>query len=364
VGAHRVFGILTMATLLAVVGPLPAGASGPVTKLASKTSSGVPANGDSFAPAVSASGRYVAFESDADNLPGDDAVNNVYVHDRQTGNTRLASKATSGEPADGTSTYTSISANGRYVAFGSLADNLPGNDGNYDIFVHDRQTGRTRLASKTSEGVPAEGTAFGTDLSGNGRYVIFASNADNLPGEDAFNNVYVHDRQTGNTRLASKTSEGVPADGNSVAPSISADGRYAAFHSDADNLPGDDTVTDVFVHNRETGRTLLVSVTSGGTPSDGSSFAPSLSSTGRYVAFYSNAQNFPGNDAVADVFLHDRRSGRTKLVSQTTGGTPANGNSTGVDIAAGGGYVGFHSNADNLPGRNAFVNVYLRGPLT
>ncbi len=328
------------------------------TRLISKTSAGTPADGWSFTPSVSASGRYVAFESQANNLPGDDTVNNVYIHDRKTGKTRLISKTSAGTPADGWSFTPSVSASGRYVAFRSAANNLPGNNGVYDVFIHDRKTGKTRLVSKTSAGAPANENSSVPSISASGRYVAFESSATNLPGDDGLYDVYIHDRKTGKTRLVSKTSAGAPADGNSYTPSISASGRYVAFESQANNLPGNDAVDDVYIHDRKSGKTRLISKTSAGDPADGDSYDPSLSASGRYVAFQSDATNLPGNDAVDDVYIHDRKTGKTRLVSKTSAGTPADGHSYEASVSASGRYVAFSSGSDNLPG-NAVGNVYL-----
>jgi Tol biopolymer transport system component len=300
--APRTISTVVLALLAAALIAGPAHAA-PATRLVSKTSGGTPANDDSFRASISSSGRYVAFHSIATNLPGNDSVQDVLVHDRETGRTRLVSKTSGGTPANGHSFQPSISSSGRYVAFYSDATNLPGNDSVLDVFVHDRETGRTRLVSKTSGGTPANGASSQPSISSSGRYVAFVSSATNLPGNSAAD-VLVHDRKTGRTRLVSKTSGGTPANAQSFDPSISSSGRYVAFNSIAANLPGDDSVFDVFVHDRETGRTRLVSKTSGGTPANGHSFRPSISSSGRYVAFDSDATNLPGNDSVFDVFVH------------------------------------------------------------
>jgi Tol biopolymer transport system component len=218
------------------------------TRLVSKTSGGTPANGDSFNPSISSSGRYVAFDSLATNLPGDDSVFDVFVHDRETGKTRLVSKRSDGTPANGGSFDPSISGSGRYVAFDSFATNLPGDDSFTDVFVHDRNTGKTRLVSKRSNGTPANGDSFDPSISGSGRYVAFESNATNLPGDDSFGDVFVHDRETGKTRLVSKRSNGTPANGDSFNPSISSSGRYVAFDSLATNLPGGGGQRRIYLH--------------------------------------------------------------------------------------------------------------------
>jgi Tol biopolymer transport system component len=346
--------LLVVPALLAAAA-LPAGAA--TTRLVSKTSAGTPANGDSGDPSISASGRYVAFQSHADNLPGNDAFWNIYVHDRNTKTTRLVSKKTNGTPADGDSSAPSISASGRFVAFQSAAPNLPGNDGFLNVYVHDRETGKTRLVSRKSNGTPADGASSQPAIR-SGRYVAFRSTANNLPGNDAFANIYVHDRKTKTTRLVSKTSNGTPADGSSATPSISSSGRHVAFQSGADNLPGNDAVSNIYVHDRETKATRLVSKRTDGTPADGTSTHPSISNSGRHVAFESGANNLPGNDAVSNIYVHDRETKATRLVSKRTDGTPADGHSHSPSMRSGR-YVAFQSTANNLPGENANADVYL-----
>ena len=347
--------------VLATVVALPAVAAALETSLVSKSSAGNPVNADAYQPSISGSGRFVSFFSAATNLPGNDGVADVYVRDRDRGKTHLVSRKSSGRPAAGGGSFNSaISRSGRFVAFDSEATNLPGDDAVQDVYVHDRRTGKTRLVSRTSGGAPANGHSFGPAISGSGRYVAFESEAGNLPGDDGFQNVYVHDRRTGKTRLVSRTSGGEPANGPSFAPSLSRSGRVIAFEAVADNLPGEDSVDDeVYVHDRKTGKTRLVSKTSGGEPSTGSE-SPSISASGRYVAFESHADNLPGNDLYQDVFVHDRRSGKTRLVSRTSGEDDADGDSGRGSLSGSGQRVAFYSSAPNLPGDDAVDDVYVR----
>jgi Tol biopolymer transport system component len=401
-----------IATLVGVA--VPALGAGPRTALVSKNSAGAAADENSSSASTSGSGRFVAFQSFADNLPGDPVVSDIFVHDRETGKTRLVSRTSAGQASQGDSFFPSISRSGRYVAFFSNADNLPGDDASLDVYLHDRKTGKTRLVSRTSAGEPAVGDSTEPAVSASGRFVAFSSDATNLPGNDLFGDVYVHDRKTGKTRLVSRSSAGEPADGTSFGrAAISASGRYVAFFSDADNLPGDDSVTgayvhdrrtgrtrfiakitigqqpeggasasmsgsgryvafgsedngsaNVYVHDRRTGKTRLVSRTSAGAPADGPSFGPSLSATGRYVAFSSEADNLPGDDSVGNVYLRDLEIGRTRLISRTSAGVPADTGSSRVPAIAGSGrYVAFTSDANNLPGPEGRPSVYIHGPL-
>jgi Tol biopolymer transport system component len=219
--------------------------------------------------------------------------------------------SSTGEQADANSSGSAVSADGRFVAFGSNASNLVPNDGNhtYDVFVRDRKTGKTRRVSVSSEGVEGNGASQNPSISANGRFVAFSSGAANLvPGDTKEHvDVFVHDRKTGKTRRVNLSSAGVEADLDSDLPSISASGRFVAFESFATNLvPGDTkAVRDVFVRDRKTGKTKRVSVSSAGVEGDAESFAPSISGDGRFVAFESPAMNLVPEDLnnARDVFL-------------------------------------------------------------
>src|SRR3990170_4575657 len=248
------------------------------------------------------------------------------------GTTERASVSTAGAQGDAISGYPAISGDGRYVAFRSAASNLvPGDDNAVqDIFVHDRQTGATERVSVTSAGGQATNYSDEPAISGDGRYVAFRSPATNLVAADtnALSDVFVHDRQTGATERVSVTSAGGQGSGgHSYEPSVSDDGRYVAFRSRATNLVAGDTngTDDVFVRDRQTGVTVRVSVDSSGVQGNGGSYEPSVSGDGRYVAFRSVASNLvPGDDnAVQDIFVHDRQTGATERVSVTSAGGQA-----------------------------------------
>jgi Tol biopolymer transport system component len=325
--------------------------------------------GCSDAAGISADGRYVAFVSEAANLvPGDtNGASDVFVHDRKTGRTTRVSVSTRGRQANGSSGFAAISADGRYVAFGSSASNLVARDTNgaADIFSHDRKTGRTTRVSVGRHGRQAlcdvnfcEST--GPALSAHGRYVAFTSLASNLVRGDSNHlpDVFVRDLATGQTQRVSVSSSGSQAKGRrhsngSNAPSISADGRYVAFHSDASNLVRGDTnrTEDIFLHDRKTGTTTRVSVGRRGGQANGESLGPpSISPDGRYVAFASLASNLVAGDTndITDVFLHDCRTGRTILVSRSSDGDLGNDGSAPGAISANDRYLAFTSWASNL----------------
>lgn len=345
------------------------------TKLVSRNSAGEVLDDESSHPSISANGRWIVFESGATNLPGNDLNFDVFIRDMETGKTRLVSQTSGGEPGNSGSTDPVLSTNGRFVAFETDADNFPGDSNELDVFVRDIARNRTRLVSKTTGGDPAEGgPSSDPAISRNGRFVAFESEADNLPGAGATldDQTYVHDRRTGRTRLVSKTSGGDPADGDSEDPGISGNGRFVGFESEAStNLPGAASYDLVYIHDVEAGKTRLVSKTSGGVPADDASTDPSLNRGGRYVAFESHADNL---SAVSDpfwfnVFLHDRRTSRTRLISRTTAGDPAQDGPTFIPSAVNvltpaGEFIVFSSNADNLPGDDNFERVFIRGPLS
>ena len=318
-----------------------------VTERVSVDSTGAEGNLPSTAPSDSSDGRYVAFESSATNLVAGDGngTADVFVHDRQTGTTIRVSVRSNGTEADDASSDPSISGDGRHVAFGSVASNLVAGDmpfpfGFPDIFVHDR------------------------DADGNGTY-------DEAGGVST---VRVSVDSAGNERLDP-----------SLAPSISADGRYVAFQSDAALVATDsDQYVDIFVHDRDADEdgiyddedgsydpgevsTVRVSVDSAGTEGNADSGAPSISADGRYVAFESSATNLVpgGSDGSIHIFVHDRDADgdgiyddedgsydpgevSTVQVSVDSVGTEGDLGSRVPSISADGPYVAFESDATNL----------------
>ncbi len=354
------------------------------TSLVSVDSDGRQGNRVSGLPFISADGRYVAFDSNAINLVGDDTNNScdkngnpannlagiilncrdVFVHDRQTRQTSRVSVASDGTQGNGSSGWASISADGRYVAFYSEANNLVSGDtnGGTDVFVHDRQTRQTSRVSVASDGTQGNapgGRAFVAwagfaSISADGRYVAFWSVANNLVSGDTndIDDVFVHDRQTRQTSRVSIASDGTQGNRRSGWPSISADGRYVAFWSEASNLVSDDTngVADVFVHDRKAGTTTRVSVASDGAQGNERSSGLSISADGRYVAFWSVASTLVNGDTNGrqDVFIHDRETGWTSRVSVASDGARANDWSGSPSISADGRFVAFESVVSNL----------------
>ncbi|MBW4513792.1 MAG: hypothetical protein KME11_01040 [Timaviella obliquedivisa GSE-PSE-MK23-08B] len=372
------------------------------------------ANGNRFAffdsLSISGDGRYVAFASDADNLVPNDGngETDVFVRDILSGTTILASVSSNGSQlAANTRDFNlrpAISANGQFVVFQSQANNLVPNDTNnddQDIFVRDLGAGTTTRVSVNSLGeqskpwnVIASADSRTPSISGDGRFVAFESNAINLDRRDTGANnfdIFVHDRQTSQTRQVSVNSQGSVAVGESSKETsigfsktswssnavISANGRYVVFQSGATNLiPSDNNDrVDVFRHDLQTGETGLVSVgLNGSLANAGSSIGLSgngaISSDGRYVVFQSLANNLVSNDTnnALDVFLRDMVTGTTERISvnssgqEAVGGMPTTVSGDGT-ISDDGRYIAFLSQSANLVD-DAFapfsVGIYLR----
>lgn len=291
---------------------------------------GVQGNSGSDDAAVSVDGRFVAFHSDASNLvPGDtNDITDVFVRDRQAGTTRRVSVGPGGAQADSSSRGPDITPNGRFVAFESDARNLvPGDTNNeVDVFLHDTSTGRTRLVSVRGDGVRGGRSSRDPAVSDDGRYVAFVTAAEELtPGTTGGGpHIVLRDMQTGTIRLVSARPDGAPGDAFSENPAISGNGLFVAFVSLAANLvPGDTNgEADVFVYDRRTRGLRRASVGQGGVQADRSGGSPTLSKTGNIVAFASDAGNLvPGDtNGQADVFVRDLEAGTTRRVSVGPGG--------------------------------------------
>lgn len=311
--------------------------------------------------AMSNTGQWIAFVSDATILVSSDtnAANDVFIHEVASAQTTRVSVDSAGVEGNADSVLPSLSGDGRYVAFVSSATNLVSGDGNgaADVFVRDRQTNQTIRVSVDSVGTEANGASTDPVLSANGQVVAFKSSATNLVAGDSnpWDDVFVRDLGTNQTTRISVSSSLAQANGPSFPQGISADGRYVLFHSNADNLVSGDTnlAPDLFVHDRNTGQTTRVSVASDGSQHNGGltdTIGGTLSADGRFVVFSSGATNLVSGDSngVSDTFVHDRLTGRTWRVSQSAAGVQGNGNSTSPMLSANGRFVGFYSAATNL----------------
>ena len=284
----------------------------------------------------------------------------IYVVERANHSIECASQRSDRTPANGRSVYPALSADGRYIAFISEASNLVEGDTNEaaDIFVLDRQSRTIERGSLAADGAQADAASDmffgGPAISGDGRFVTFVSYAENLVSDDGNGqpDIFLRDRLNGVTTLLSRTPTGEAPAGELFAPSISADGRFVAFHSDADNLvPGDTNGSaDVFVIELATGAIERISLADDDSEANGDSTGPLLSADGRWVAFTSQADNLVPDDIneTVDAFLYDRETTEIYLISVGVDSAQGNGPSVASAIAGNGCCVAVWSMADNL----------------
>ncbi|MCK6445453.1 MAG: hypothetical protein L6Q99_03595 [Planctomycetes bacterium] len=389
-------------------------ALGQTTTCVHVDSAGLPADGWPGRANLSRDGRYVAFQSLADDLvPNDPGHEDVFVHDRATGATMLVSSASDGSSGNGSSLDPAFSADAGLVVFYSFASNFVAGDvnGTCDVFLKDRHSGVTTLVSRAFDGGSANSGSSAPVISGDGRWVAFESSATNLVASPAVfvQQVYRRDLRDGVNRLVSVSLTGGGAWDACYDSSISDDGRYVAFASSAENLvPGDtnssfdvfvwDGATgsierasvwtsgaegaesyapvltadgrsvaftcltslhpldvnnrwDVYVRSLDASTTVPISRATDGSIGDGASVMPSISADGRFVAFRSAATNFfVGNDdRTFDVYVRDRLLATTELVSVSSTGALPNDHSAGwVSVSADGRAVAYDSSATNL----------------
>ncbi|THJ24858.1 MAG: hypothetical protein CAF45_003440 [Nitrospira sp. CG24E] len=352
----------------------------PRTDRISKDSNGTAGNGGSSLPSVSSTGELIAFVSTATNLVSGISGTQIYVHDWQTSQTSLVSRdsdPTVTNAGTGVSGAPSISGDGRLVAFVSSATNLVASVSGQQIYVKDRQAGQTTVISKSSGGVVGTGASSAPAISADGRFVAFVSASTNLVAGVNGTQIYLHDRQTGQTTLVSKDNSATPAPGNgaSATPAISSDGQFVAFASLSTNL-GSLLNQQIYIHDRlsgPNGTTSLVSKeTVGGTAGNGVSSDPTISGDGRFVAFVSGATDIVGGFSGQQVYLHDRNTGvngTNSLISRDNSGVPNAGNqsSSAPSISSDGRYVAFTSLATNLAASVSGQQIYLHdrnGPTT
>lgn len=337
--------------------------TGTLTRV-STTATGSESNGVSNGASISSDGRYVVFSSWATNLVTGDNNNrrDIFVKDILTGSITRATVSATNVEGNNSSDLGSISADGRYVSFQSDATNLITGDSNAktDIFVKDLQTGSVVRASSTSSWGQGSSFSYNSCISANGRYVVFQSFASDLIAGDGNGqpDIFVKDLQTGTTTRVSTTAANGEANSGSYMSSISDDGRYVVFESNATNLTGsadNNGATDIFRKDLQTGEIIRVSTTGTGTEADSGSYAPALSANGRFVAFYSDATNLVNGDgnSLADLFIKDLQTGTVRRLSISASGREAtssynNEGSRNPSISADGRYVFFQSDMRDL----------------
>lgn len=284
--------------------------------------------GNSFSPRVTDDGRYVVFLSDANHLATNDLnrASDVFLKDRDTGHLKLISESTvRGVTGSALSFNPQISGDGRFILFESQSTNLVANDTNAcaDVFLRDVQLNVTHLVSHRREDTTsANGESRNALLSRDGRFIVFESLADNLDDPVDTNgtyDVFLYDHQSGYSRLISLNSDGTAsANGESASPSVSVDGRYVVFETQATNVSSIDTNTgwDIVVRDTVGQSNLLVSVSQNSVESGlAPSLNPIISADGKRVAFTSSSPNLaPGVDRNS-VFLRDLELQTTHVAS-------------------------------------------------
>lgn len=343
--------------------------------LVSHKSTGASLTFDSIDPEISADGRYVVFTSSSSGLADGDGnvYADVYLSDMQTGTTTLISACPNPTAAtNGASGKASISADGRVIAFSSLATTFVSGDTNdaRDIFVYDTSTKTLKLASSSAAGVEGNGSSDQASVSGDGHYVAFTSTSSNLAGSTVNPNgeIFVKNLSSGAVSRASAALHGEAANGASNNAVLSNDGSVVAFDSYASNLVANDSngFKDVFI--RVGGVTTLVSSAADGTAGNSISSLPQLTFSGDKIAFTSLASNLVSGDTngVADVFLKDLTSGSIVCISESSTGAQANGGSTLLSISSDGHYVAFYSTATNLVANdtNGKADLFVKDTVT
>jgi Tol biopolymer transport system component len=333
--------------------------------------------GPTGSPSISRDGRYVAFESRGLLAPEDSngaQYTDVYVRDRTADTTRLVSLNRFGIGGNRESRHPAISANGRYVVFTSAADNLVDYDDNqrYDVFVSDLTTGDIVRVNVSAAGDEADWDSNAVTISPNGRYVAFSSAATNLvPGDtnndqDIFLVQRPFDPTLRSIERVSLDSAGGELDGTSAVASLSANGRYVAFYTEADLVQFTHSVWNVAVRDRTLGTTTVLS-TQHNAPDhtgNGDSREAQISPDGGYVTFSSAASDLIADDTngVSDVFVWTRSTGAVTRVSRPSSGE-ANGMSEYPAINDGGTRIAFRSVANNLvPGDiNGRADMFVTG---
>lgn len=324
----------------------------------SLSSTGEASNGDCAFASPTADATQVVFQSDASNLvPGDEnSFEDVFIRDLRTGETELVSVGLDGEEGDSASLRPSVSHDGTRVAFASRAKNLVVGDTSYrqDIFVRDLEKGETVRVNLGLQGEEANGYSGNPLLSGNGRFVVYRSEANNLVPNDnnGMADIFVHDLQAQSTERVNLGLGGRETNGKTYEATISDDGRYVAFYSRASNLVAEDENDhlDVFVRDRVLKTTQRVSLDHQGREIEGASIFAKISGDGSAVAFVSGAPGITPKEGYGynDVFVRDIQSAKTYKASVGSNGARSKAGSSDPILSTDGQTVAFASWASNL----------------
>ena len=333
-----------------------------VTELISVNTSGGFANDFSERPDISPDGRYVVFASWASDLVAGDSIStpDVFLRDRQNGTTELISVDSNEIPGTIGSLGGSVSDSGRYVAFQSFDQFENDTNSDWDIYLRDRTLGTTRLMSTDSSNTTAAGASFDPAVSGDGSTVVWWASSDNIVAGDSNGQPDVFWRTTGLLikLLISQPNGGGQADGGSRSPDVSYNGSFVVFDSNATNLVTGDTnsESDVFRWdiNQAPGDPLArISERGDGTEPNGRSLLARINDDGDKVLYVSRADNLlpvsagtGDTNGLQDAYLWE--SGVNSLVSRTWKGEPTNGASQRGTISHDGSVLGYETFANNL----------------
>ena len=335
--------------------------------------SGSQAGTASYSPAISGNGRHVAFFTEA-RLVGNDGngVGDIYVHDVETRSTERVSISSAGAEGDqSVGDQPDLSRSGRFVAF-HTASQLVGKDNNDDddVYVRDLKRDKTRLVSVHSNGdAVTNGDSTYPQITENGRLIVFSSTSRELVNSDgnASQDIFVRNLLTGKTRRVSMMNDGSEVMDHSQYPQISGGGDIVSFDTVAQISEVDDnTETDIYVLNRNTGVTRLVSKDHNGEAADDQSEYSSLSPNGRMVGFYSQATDLVPADPPGDysAYVYDRVTGEMKMVDRDSAGNVGDGLSYVTGMSGDGRLVLFTSEAGHVAAdENGVDDQYRRGPL-
>jgi Tol biopolymer transport system component len=310
----------------------------------------LPADTGTAAPATSKGARFTAYLERG--LRGGSSWYDVYRYDRGTGEKRLVSRGIDGVQQEVHSGRPDISWDGRYVVFMSEASNLVPDDtnGDNDVFLYDSLEDELALISRAETGEIGQSDSEDPRISRDGRFVTFIGGA-GLDPEDTnqAHDAFVYEIATGNLEIVSTAYDGSPSEEGALLTSISGDGRFVAFTSRSPDLleePLPDTPYELYLRDRQTGRTALVSHAPDGTPGDNSSYLSSISRTGRAIAFTSEATNLGPGGGGTNVFLYDVPTDTIELVTRAMDGNPAGGSDP--EVSGNGRFVIFNSGSDYL----------------
>jgi hypothetical protein len=306
-------------------------------------------NGPSNSPRVSLDGRYLVFSSTATNLVTGVSGNQVYLKDLATGAMTLVSATASGESGNGFSLSPVMSADLQSVAYFSNSTNFRSGVFGYQLYLKNLSTGDNVLMTTSSANQVGNGSSAARSISADGRYVAYQSDARNLLLGVSGTQIYLKDLNTGVNFLASASATGQMGNGISQRPFVSADGRFVAFESAATNLVPDASGNQIYLKNLNSGEIFLMSSSTDGLAGDGNSISPSLSGNGRYLSFKSNATNLISGVSGNQIYCKDVLTGAVTLVSSSASNQSGNGSSYGpATISGDGRLVAFESVSTNL----------------